>query len=165
MSGRAGLLERLDVVEERLATRAALEVRADSLTDADPVSGERWDAGQVWAHIDEFVPYWIDQARGVIAAYGGEPVAFGRTKGDAGRIAAIERDRHQPLGVLWGDVHSCIESLRRFLETLDDHAWSARGLHATLGVMSIERIVDDFLVGHLEEHADQLDAVAASARR
>lgn len=163
MSGRAELLERLDMVEERLAARASVDVRPDALTDAEPGSGERWDAGQVWAHLAEFVPYWIDQLTGVIAMSTGDAVPFGRTKADPGRIGAIARDRAQPLQVLWSDTHADIEHLRRFIETLDDRAWSARGLHPTLGTMSMEHMLERFLVGHLEEHADQLDLIARQA--
>ena len=47
---------------------------------------------------------------------------------------------------------------------LDDSAWAARGLHPTLGEMDLAKIVDEFLVGHLEQHAAQLDQLAASGR-
>ena len=163
MTGTDDLLRRLDAVEERLATRASLQVRADALTGADPSSGERWDAGQVWAHVAEFIPYWIEQTRSVAAAGFDEPVPFGRISSDPGRVGAIERDRRQPLSVLWSATHTDIEQLRRFLESVDARSWGARGLHPRLGVMNLERIVDEFLVGHLEEHADQLDALAAGA--
>jgi len=163
MSSRTELLQRLDAVEERLATRASLRVTPGVLTGADPSTGEQWDAGQVWAHLAEFIPYWIEQARLVAAAGADEPVEFGRTRTDPGRVGAIERDRHQPLTVLWSETHADIEWLRRLLESVDEGSFAARGLHPTLGIMSLERIVDEFLVGHLEEHADQLDALAASA--
>jgi hypothetical protein len=160
MSERAQLLDRLDAVEARLAARSTAAPAAGALTDPDPGSGERWQMGEVWAHIAEFVPYWIDQAQLVANSYADEPVPFGRTKSDAGRIAAIARDRDQPVTVLWAVTHSDIESLRHVIASLDNIAWKARGLHSTHGVMSMDRIIDEFLVGHLEEHADQLDALA-----
>lgn len=160
MSERAQLLERLDAVETRLAARSRETPAAGALTDAEPGSGERWEAGEVWAHIAEFVPYWIDQVQFVANSYVDEPVPFGRTKSDAGRVAAIARDRDQPVTVLWAVTHSDIESLRHVIASLDSIAWSARGLHSTRGVMNMRRIIDEFLVGHLEEHADQLDGLA-----
>ena len=152
-----GFVQRLDAVEERLAGHAATAPQQGALTSADPGSGERWDAGQVWAHLAEFVPYWIGQAQLVMTAYDDEPVPFGRTKTDTARVAAIERDRGQLLAVLWTDVHTDIERLRQFLMGIDAGMWHVRGLHPTMGVMDLERIIDDFLVGHLEQHADQLD--------
>lgn len=157
MSERTDLLQRLDSAEARLAGHAMSAVGAGARTGPDPGSGERWDVGQVWAHLAEFIPYWIEQAQGVIDGYTEQPVPFGRTKSDQGRLAAIERDRNQPIAVLWSDTHSDLAALRAFIEGLDDHAWSARGVHPTRGVMPLEGIVDEFLVGHLEEHADQLD--------
>jgi hypothetical protein len=157
MSAREEFLRRLDDVEERLAGDAATPPPTGALTDADPGSGERWESGQVWAHAAEFIPYWIEQANLVIHAEGEELVPFGRTKSDEGRIAAIERDRSQPVSVLWSDVRYDIEGLRGFVTGLDDHAWSRHGLHPTRGVMTVEELVEEFLVGHLEEHAEQLD--------
>ncbi len=156
-------LQRLDAVEQRLRARATTprDATQGHLTDPDQRTGERWEWGQVWAHLAEFVPYWIGQARAVIAAYRGEPVPFGRVKSDSQRIAAIERDRGVDVEELWSRVDSDIGELRTFLAELPDGAWSVRGQHSTLGTMPLERIVDEFLVGHLEEHADQLDGLAA----
>jgi hypothetical protein len=39
--------------------------------------------------------------------------------------------------------------------------WASRRFaHLTLGEMDLSRIMEDFLVGHLEAHADQLEALA-----
>jgi hypothetical protein len=163
MTDRESLIARLDAVETRLAGLAATETRAGALTDPDPGSGERWEAGQVWAHLAEFIPYWITQTRRVIAEGEAEPVAFGRTQHDAERIAAIARDRTQPLTVLWSGTRAEIDALRRFLEQMATVSWQRRGLHPTRGVMQVDRIVDEFLVAHLEQHADQLDSLTHSA--
>lgn len=160
MDAGAALLQRLDGVAERLHRHAESDVGGAGLTDADRATGERWERGQVWAHLAEFVPYWIVQARTVIDGYRGDPVPFGRTKADAGRIAAIERDRRTPVAVLGARVQDDIVQARVFLRSLPVTAWEARGLHSTLGVMSLERILDEFIVGHLEEHAAQLDGLA-----
>lgn len=160
MSERTDLLQRLDAVEARLAARSTSSIATGVRTAADAKSGEQWEAGQVWAHLAEFIPYWIDQTQLVIGRYTDEPVAFGRVASDPGRLGAIERDRTQPISVLWIATHSDLETLRLFIEELDESSWSARGLHTTRGVMGVQGILDEFLVGHLEEHADQLDSLA-----
>jgi hypothetical protein len=152
-----GFTERLDRVEERLREHAARAFPHDVRTAADPPTGERWEAGQVWAHVAEFIPYWLGEAALVVESGGGAPVPFGRTKSDPGRLAAIERDRSTDQGRLWSRAERDIGSLRDFLSGLDDTAWSAAGVHPTLGEMDLPRIVDEFLVGHLEQHANQLD--------
>lgn len=155
-------LRRLDLVEARLQRYAGVEMAPGGLTAPDLPSGERWDAGQVWAHLAEFIPYWVREA-GSVAAHGDEEaVAFGRTKADPARIAAIERDRDRDRRLLWNRVAGDIAGLRIFLTGLEPAAWEARGVHPSLGEMDLGRIVDEFLVGHLEQHASQLDGLAAT---
>lgn len=150
----------------RLASRLARHAQAAppaGLTDPDPETGERWEWGQVWAHLAEFVPYWLRQARSIVAGGGEEPVPFGRTKADPDRIAAIERDRGVPPLELWERLQGHLADLRVFLEHLPPEGWECRGLHPTLGVMELTEVVERFLVGHLEEHLAQLNRLAAGA--
>jgi hypothetical protein len=155
----AGFLQRLGAVEERLGALAAREAPEGALTAPDPPTGERWEAGQVWAHMAEFIPYWLGEAALVIDRGMTEPVPFGRTKSDPGRTAAIERDRRSDRAALWNRIADDIAGLRGFLLGLDEGAWDARGQHPTLGTMDLASIIDEFLVGHLEQHAAQLDAL------
>ena len=157
----AAFLDRVDRVEARLAAHAAA-VPPEGLTEPDEPSGEQWEAGQVWAHVAEFVPYWIGEAREVIANRGDEAVTFGRTKGDTRRRAAIERDRAQPPAELFGRLRTQLVALRAFLASVHSEAWAVRCVHPTLGEMDVVGLVEEFLVGHLEEHADQLDRLSAS---
>ena len=154
----AAFLARLDEVEGRLR-RHASSAPAPGLTDPDPPTGEQWDAGQVWAHLGEFLPYWAAQVRVVVDPSGEEPVPFGRTKTDPGRVAAIERDRRLPAEELMGRITGQIEEVRALIAELPTEAWGRRGLHPTLGVMDLPGIFEEFLVGHLESHAEQLDAL------
>ncbi len=160
MSTADGVLRRLERVEERLRVHATHEFPAGALTAPDPPTGERWQAGQVWAHVAEFIPYWHAEAAALVARGAGEPAPFGRTKSDPGRIAAIERDRRTDPAALWTRAEDAIEGLRGFLAGLDDDAWHVRGRHPTIDVMDMGAIVEEFLVGHLEQHSDQLDALA-----
>lgn len=147
--------ERLDAVAARFA---ALSL-PPGLTDADPKTGERWDAGQVWAHTAEFPAYWLGELATVVREWRGEPVPFGRVKTDPDRIAAIERDRGLDPATLHARVRDGIDAVRERLASLPPDAWRAQGVHSTLGVMDVARIVEEFLVGHLEEHATQLEAL------
>ena len=65
-------------------------------SEADPGEEERWEAGQVWAHLAEFPAYWHDQVRRILAAHdagAAMPIPFGRMKTDAARVGAVERER------------------------------------------------------------------------
>jgi hypothetical protein len=148
-----GLATRLEVAAGRV--RASLSARpAGALTDPDPGTGERWDAGQVLAHVAEMLPYWVREAEKVAA--GPDGVAFGRVKTDPERIAAIERDRRDDPLRLLARIDQGVAAVLALLARLDDAALGRAGTHQKLGRMTVGQIVEDFLVGHLEEHADQL---------
>jgi hypothetical protein len=127
MTDASALLDRLAAVEARLVAHAAAPL-PPGLTDPDPGASERWEAGQVWAHLAEFVPYWLSQIRRVVAPPIDRPVPFGRTKSDPERIAAIERDRRTAPEELLKRVRAGIAELRAALEALPEEAWTARGL-------------------------------------
>jgi hypothetical protein len=124
-----------------------------ALTEPDPESGERWDRGQVLAHVAEMLPYWAQQAELVAACRRDE---FGRVRSDPGRVEAIERDRREHPARLLARVEEGVAVVLALLERLDDRALAATGHHQTLGDMTVAELIDRFLVSHLEEHADQL---------
>ncbi len=159
--GIAASLTRLAALQRRLAEHAARPVPS-GLTDPDPGASERWEAGQVWAHVAEFPGYWLEQFRGVLdahAAGGTEPHPFGRTKTDPGRIAAIEQERRTDPGELLRRVTAQIGEVGTALTGLRPEAWEARGLHPTRGEMAMPAMVDRFILGHLQEHVEQLDGL------
>ena len=134
--------------------RASASALSDgALTEPDPESGERWDRGQVLAHVAEMLPYWAEQAELIVA---GRQTEFGRVKSDPGRIGAIERDRREDPARLLARVQEGVAVVLALLERLDDRALAATGHHQTLGDMTVAELIDRFLVSHLEEHADQL---------
>jgi hypothetical protein len=157
------LIARMAAARERLAAHATSGAHA-GLTGADPATGERWDAGQVWAHLAEFPGYWLDQFEALLNARARgerEPIPFGRLRTDPGRVGAIERDRHEAAGRLHARVDAGIVELERFVGRLMPQDWSTLGLHPTLGPLRLAEMIERFVVGHLEEHADQLDELRA----
>jgi hypothetical protein len=156
-----GLLARMAVAEGRLAAFA--DQPPPGLTDADPKTGERWDAGQAWAHVAEFVPYWQREIHRVAAGIGRDPVPFGRTSDDPGRADAIEVGRHEPPIEQMARLAGALMILRTYLAGLSEAEWGARGLYVRGNEMTVAEIVDRFIVSHLEEHADQLEKLAADS--
>jgi hypothetical protein len=155
---------RIDAVESRLGELASptpdSAIAAGALTAPDSKTGERWEEGQVWGHLAEFIQFWIEQAGDVIDAYRGEPIPFGRTRADPTRLAGIEQGRHVTVDNLWQEVRADLTDLRRFLEALPPGWENSVGLHTTLGPITTERVVEEFLIAHLEEHAAQLESLA-----
>lgn len=163
MTDPDALVARLSAAEARLAVHAAAE--RPGLTRADEGTGERWEAGQIWAHLAEFPSYWVGQIRTILAARAAgepEPIPFGRMKADPGRIGAIEaRRRDEPVELL-ADVHAGIAAAVGLLGTLSGDDWQTVGANPVLGSMTLPSIVERFLVTHLEEHAAQLDELTTS---
>jgi hypothetical protein len=155
-------LERLEAARAHLERLTSATPPPGALTEADEPSGERWDWGQVWAHTAEFPAYWLARLREVFALPDtGEPPPFGRTKMDPDRIAAIERDRNTPAEQLMVGLRGDLDDLRDLLAEMPADVWDRRVRHQTLGVLDMPRVVEDFLVGHLEAHAGQLDGLLA----
>ena len=52
-----------------------------------------------------------------------------------------------------------MDRLRAVLCGMTSLDWGRQGEHPTLGQMGIERILEEFLVGHYEQHAAQLEGL------
>ena len=154
-------LDRLDVVDGRLE-RLAKMPPAPGLTEPDRPTGERWEWGQVWAHLAEFPAYWMDQIGHVRAGPPDEVPPFGRVKTDPARVGAIEADRETPVEELWKRVQGQLRDLRALLQEMTGEDWDRRVAHSTLGVIGMRRVFEGFLVGHLEEHTAQLEGLIGS---
>jgi hypothetical protein len=149
-------LQRLEVVEQRLAREAE---KTGGMTTSDATTGEVWERGQVWGHLAEFVNFWTEQVGDVIDEYQGEPIHYGRTRDDPGRVAGIDSGLDVSIGVLWQEVRSDIADLQSFLGALPEGWEKAVGAHPTRGSMNAREIIDDHLISHLEEHAAQLENI------
>ncbi|HVS43713.1 MAG TPA: hypothetical protein VMU20_15785, partial [Candidatus Dormibacteraeota bacterium] len=111
MTAAGGFVTRLDAVVIRLDAHA--QHFHGGLTDADPRTGDRWDQGQVWAHLAEFIPYWIVQMGEILSA--DEPPGFGRTAADTHRLGEIERRRQEAPAALMLTVRQESAALRDLL--------------------------------------------------
>jgi hypothetical protein len=158
------LLDRLDAARAGLAaTRPAVETRApwplaETFDDSDEA---RWGPGEVLAHLAEMAPYWLGEIERVLAGHP-EPEPFGRIASDPVRIALVERDRSLPPRELYDRIE---ENLRRFdrrWRTLTPAELARRGLHPTRGEFTVEAMPERFIVGHLEDHVQQLERLLAA---
>ncbi|MDX6273197.1 MAG: hypothetical protein QOJ92_407 [Frankiales bacterium] len=148
--------ERMRAAATQLRARATTAY-STFLSSPDEKTGEQWDAGQLLAHVAEFGPYWLAQAQLVVDGES-HPTPFGRVKSDAGRIAAIERDRAADPLALLDQTDAWISDVAGWFVARSDDELGRTGVHQTLGEMTVERIIEHFCVEHLEEHAVQLGA-------
>jgi DinB superfamily len=112
-----------------------------------------WGPREILAHVAEMLPYWLGELERVVASDG---AAFGRTGTDPLRLGTIERDRTLPLAALDRRIDTAVEAWLQRLADLDNQAVARFGSHPRLGAVPAPTIVERFVVGHLEEHAEQL---------
>lgn len=162
MEGDSGtFVERLTQARDAIeARRAAVEVGHPwPLAVAFGTEPEAsWGPPEVLAHVAEMLPFWLGEIERVIDGPT-EPVPFGRVATDQLRIGMIERDRTLPPRELFARLRSGVDRYVERVPELSAADLGRRGLHATRGELTVEGILERFVVGHLEEHAVQLDEV------
>jgi hypothetical protein len=155
------LLDRLQAVERRLSALAAAP--AASNPAAPTGAGEEgWDASQVWGHMAEMLPHWLGEARRIVVAGRDAPTRSGREQSDPGRLAGIEQWRQRPPAEVMAHLSRTLAELRGFVGGLDAAAWSARA-DTGRAIMDLRRYVESYMVGHLEEHATQLERLRGTS--
>jgi hypothetical protein len=139
-------------------------IRAAGPWPTGPVSGDgpeaEWGPPEVLAHTAEMLQYWLGEIERVVAG-SPEPVAFGRVSTDPLRTLTIDRDRSLPTGELISRIQSSVARYAARLPELTPADWQKRGLHPRLGEMTVEAMLERFVVSHLDEHAVQLRAALA----
>jgi hypothetical protein len=121
-----------------------------------------WGPPETLAHVAEMLPFWLGEIERVVDGHD-EPVPFGRVATDQIRLLVLERDRSLPPRELFARIADSTARFARRLPQLAPDEATRRGLHQRLGEMTVEGIADRFVVGHLEEHAEQLEAVTGRA--
>ena len=143
------------------ATIASLRgaIKAGEPWPAGPVSGDgpeaEWGPPEVLAHTAEMLQYWLGEIERVVAG-STEPLPFGRVSTDPLRTLTIERDRTLPTGELISRIQASVGRYAARLPELSPADWQRPGIHPRLGEMTVEAMLQRFVVTHLDEHAVQL---------
>jgi hypothetical protein len=163
MNATTDLIGRL---ERASAAFAALQpaVEAGEPWPLSPAYGSEpesdWGPKELLAHTAEMFAFWQAEIDRIMAA-GPEPLPFGRVSTDPGRIAAIGRDRLLPTAELFDRIAAEGRRLDARVRSLTTADAARLGVHPRLGEMTIERILDRLLVGHLEDHVEQFHGILA----
>jgi hypothetical protein len=123
-----------------------------------------WGPKELLAHTAEMLGYWPAQIDRILSG-GPDPVPFGRVSTDPDRIGRIGRDRELPTAELFDQVAVGARRLETRIGSLSAGDAARLGLHPRLGEMTVGGIIERFLVGHLEEHVEQLQAILATRRK
>jgi DinB family protein len=121
-----------------------------------------WGPREVLAHVDEMLPYWTAQLRGVIAGDPGGATPFGRVATDQSRLDRIDAARQRPAGELLDEIDAGLVTATSFVAGCSAADLDRRGLHPTRGELSVSESLDRFVVTHLAEHVAQLEGILAA---
>ena len=130
------------------------------LGSPDPETGERWSVRNVMGHMAEALPFWTDQVRQVLA--GAEQTGRGEA-GYVGRREGIEAKSKETEEQLRGRMSAAIDGVSRVLATLKDSDLDREFLHRSRTGdrrMRLGEFIDQLLVGHLEEHVEQISEIS-----
>lgn len=147
------LRRRTQALRERF--RALPVSAADRQGPPDPKSGERWDRYNILGHVAEVLPFWVAQLE---VALQGQP--FGRLPGSTERRQAVEHGREVGESTLRERIDAGFETLQRFLDRLESSDLERTVTMRGRGEETVGWAMENLLVGHAEEHCDQLAALS-----
>jgi hypothetical protein len=156
-----GLSDRLAKASDHFAAFRPTVEAGDPWPLSDDYGTEpesEWGPKELLAHTAEMLDFWPAEIDKIMRG-GPAPVPFGRVSTDPDRLARIGRDRSLPTGELFDRVAASADRLAARIGSLPAADATRLGLHPRMGEMTIGRILDRFLVGHLEEHVQQLRAI------
>jgi len=125
----------------------------------DPETGERWNRGNVLGHVAEMLDFWTDQSRAVLA---GQTVVGRGEPGYARRQEGIERGEVVEESELRGSIERSLRDLDGLLAETPPESLQIRIVYRRKdgdGDLTLGEFIDQFLVGHLEEHLAQLESL------
>lgn len=120
-----------------------------------------WGPMEVLAHLSEMLPFWLGEVERILDGRP-EPVPFGRTITDGVRAQIIGRDRGLPPRELLDRIEADVERYARRLGTMTPADLAREGAHPSGEIVSVEVLLQRFVVGHTEGHVGQLTATLAS---
>jgi hypothetical protein len=120
-----------------------------------------WGPKELLAHTAEMFAFWQAEIDRIMQA-GSEPLPFGRVSTDPARIEAIGRDRLLPTAELFDRIAAEAARLDARIRALTPADAVRRGVHPRLGEMTVEHILERFLVSHLEDHVEQLRGILST---
>ena len=77
-----------------------------------------WGPREVLGHVDEMLPYWVEELGRVAGGDGVAPVAFGRVATDQSRLDRIDADRRLTSGELLDSIDAGLQRTIAFVDGL-----------------------------------------------
>jgi DinB superfamily len=126
---------------------------------------DEWSAMQTLGHMTEMIPFWLNHCLVLIAAPpGGALPTFGRTPGSPERLAGVAHGATAQPDMLLGELEKEVRAAATAIRKLSVPERGKRGVHPGRGEMTVDDVLESFIVGHAEEHLAQVQATLGSSR-
>jgi uncharacterized damage-inducible protein DinB len=145
-------IQRLEMSVQRLLEH--IEGLPADVLYGEPGPGE-WPVMSTLAHLAELLPYWAHEAERIARTPG---TAVGRSHDDPDRVGAVQQHGRDSLEAIVPRIRASLDEAVTALRALPADAWASAGQHPTRGPMTVEQLVDAFLLKHAEDHAAQIQA-------
>jgi hypothetical protein len=154
--------------QELIATVGRLGEAYAGFIEAQPLAAfhhrpapDEWTAAELTGHVAEFPATFAETARRTSEQPG---LPLGRALDDPGRLAAVAKLAGAEPVEAGALVRSGIESALASLQSIPPEGWQATGQHRTQGEMTVEAMVQRFIVDHLRAHLEQARATIDASR-
>lgn len=117
---------------------------------------EEWSILQILAHLNEAIPYWLEEVDRVISEPGSK---WGRGLQDAARLAAIESPDTLKVDEEIKVLKGLKEQVTDRLSQVNDQQLTQENPHRNFekfGNKPVSFIIDHFIVEHIEKHVGQV---------
>lgn len=114
-----------------------------------------WSVMEILCHVEEIVPYWLQEIQGVVQSPGSE---WGRNHLHEGRLAAVAKADQRTAADIQEGIRATKQDVQSILGTMspEDLAIEAPSRNPRWGTKPMSFIVDHLLVEHLESHLGQI---------
>ena len=121
-------------------------------------SEDSWSVQEVLSHVEEAIPYWLQEVQNVAAGRSSE---WGRTLQDASRLAAVARAKDLSTAFLLEKVADIKWTARQLFQSIEakDLEIEAASRNPKFGTKPLTFIMDHFVLEHLDTHNKQIQRI------
>ncbi len=117
---------------------------------------DKWSIIEVLCHVEEAIPYWLDEVTKLLEAPGSE---WGRGLQDEARLAALSKAGTRPLGEVWAAIEQSKDQAQSVLSplTVEQLQKESPSRNPRFGTKKLSFVIEHLLVDHAVVHLKQIN--------
>lgn len=159
MTSQQSIDEMLTALRQTQQTFLELLGKVDETTLYSHSIEDSWTLAETLVHMAEARQFFAGETRRVVAAPGSK---VGRTMEDEGRLSNISEHGSDPLEIIRQKLVTSHQSLLDLLSGMSDDDLQLECEHIKFGRQTLGELVQRFIVGHDQAHAEQAQMLLPS---